>query len=558
MSLYRHAPSGKFRLTRRALGGAALGAILAALLSANRQRPAAAQGAGLATPTALGPAIPPELTAHAADWPVAQGNLAGHRRAAGSPITAATVAQLEVAWRAPLDAVGGIGAVTAIPIIVGETVYLQDMESNVLALDRASGALRWRHDYRAPSSGPNGVAAGYGRVFGSTGFRAEAFALDAATGDEIWRVKLSNNPNESIVMQPAVYDNVVYISTSAASYVGGARGILFALDVGTGATLWQWDTTTDNLWGNARLNAGSGLWYPPSVDARGNIYFGTGNPAPWPGTEEYPNGASRPGPNLYSSSMVSLDPNTGALRWYVQAAPHDLLDHDFQLTPILATVTIDGTPRQLAIGAGKTGTVIAADAASGEVVWQAEVGEHNAYGDGAPFPLGTPVAALPGAYGGMQTPMAFADGIIFVPVANAPTAVTGTGVAPNVFDLETAGETSAPPSAMVALNAADGALTWSTPVDAIFVAGATVANDVVFGAGLDGLVRGFAAASGDQIWSFQAQAGINAPLAIAGDTLFVPAGGPLLPPPAQPAAPQPELIALRLGASLAVGTPSSG
>ena len=61
-----------------------------------------------------------------------------------------------------------------------------------------------------------------------------------------------------------------------------ARGILFALDARSGAVLWQWDTTVDNLWGSARRNAGGGIWYPLSVDDAGNLYFGTGNPAPWP------------------------------------------------------------------------------------------------------------------------------------------------------------------------------------------------------------------------------------------------------------------------------------
>jgi outer membrane protein assembly factor BamB len=558
MPSQRHSSFGQIRLTRRGLLHAVLGSVVVGAFTGARYQVADAQGAVLATPTPLGPAIPPEVSAYAGDWPVPQGNLAAHRAAADSPITAATVGHLEVAWRVPLDGVSGIGAVTAIPVVVGNTVFVQDMESNVLAIDRESGALRWRHDYGAPSSGPNGVSVGYGLVFGSTGFRAEAFALDAATGDEVWRVKLSNNPNESIVMQPTVYDNVVYISTSAASYVGGARGILFALDAGTGATLWQWDTTVDNLWGSARLNAGSGLWYPPSVDERGNIYFGTANPAPWPGTEQYPNGASRPGPNLYSSSMVSLDPTTGSLRWYVQAKPHDLLDHDFQLSPILATVAINGTPRKLAIGAGKTGTMVAADADTGDVLWQTSVGEHNDYGDGALLPLGTPVAAVPGPYGGMQTPFAFADGTIFAPVSNAPTAVTATGIAPNVFDIDTADETNAAYSEMMALDAANGSVRWSTRVDAIFVAGATVANDVVFGAGLDGVVRGFATATGEQIWTFQTRAGINAPLAVAGDTIFVPAGGPLVPPDAQGSSPQAELIALRLGAAGPDATPAAG
>jgi outer membrane protein assembly factor BamB len=163
--------------------------------------------------------------------------------------------------------------------------------------------------------------------------------------------------------------------------------------------------------------------------------------------------------------------------------------------------------------------------------------------------MGTPVAALPGAYGGIQTPFAFAADTIFAPVSNAPTPVTATGIAPNVFDIGSADDVAAAPSELVALNAADGSLKWSTDVNAIFVAGATVANDVVFGAGLDGLARGFSTTTGEQIWSFQAQAGINAPLAIAGDLLLVPAGGPLIPAPAQQSTQQPELIALRPGAT---------
>ena len=109
---------------------------------------------------------------------------------------------------------------------------------------------------------------------------------------------------------------------------------------------------------------------------------------------------------------------------------------------------------------------------------------------------------------------------------------------------------------MVALNAADGAVRWSTTVETFFAGGATVANEVVFGAGLDGLVRGFETATGHEIWQYQAAAGINAPPAIAGDILFVPAGGPLF-ASTPPDAPQAELIAFRLvGEGAAIATPS--
>jgi glucose dehydrogenase len=523
-------------LSRRALlrRGAALG--VACLAGQDIVR---AQEPPLATPHPLGPALPPELTGFVADWPTAQGNLAAHRAAADSPITAATVDRLRVAWRFPIAAVGGYGAVTATPLVLGETIYLQDMESNVFALDRASGEIRWQRDYGMPTAGANGVAVGYGLVFGAIGIGAETFALDAASGTEAWRVTLSANPAEFIFMQPLVYDNAVYVATSPAAYVGGTRGILFALDARTGAVLWQWDTTDDNLWGNARLNAGGGVWYPPSVDEAGNIYFGVGNPAPWPEFDVPPNESTRPGSNLYTSSMVSLNTESGSLRWYVQAKPHDQFDHDFQHTPMLVTVNVDGRPAPLAIGAGKTGTVIAAHANTGEVIWRARVGAHNAYGDGAPLPgpSATPVTILPGPFGGVLTPPAFAQDTIYAPVINLPFTYTDTS---QETDLTTAtGE-------MVALNAADGSPRWRTEVPTFFSGGATVANDVVFGAGLDGIVRGFDTVTGGEIWSHQAAAGINTPVAIAGDTLLVPAGGPFISSLTSPPPVRNELTAFQL------------
>ncbi len=129
-------------------------------------------------------------------------------------ISMATVNQLQVAWRFPLSAAGPYGAVAAVPLVVGETIYLQDTESNVFALDRETGQSRWHHEYAELTAGPNGVAAGYGLVVGSTGLKADVFALDAATGDEVWRTPLSSNPDEFVLMQPVIYDNVVYAATS--------------------------------------------------------------------------------------------------------------------------------------------------------------------------------------------------------------------------------------------------------------------------------------------------------------------------------------------------------
>lgn len=545
------------RGTRRAfLAWTATGAAIGAFgLDVLRAAPAAAQGTGQAlqaTPTPLGPAVPPEVADHAADWPLVHGNYAATRAAIDASISSETVGDLGVAWRFPLTAQGGFGAITCNPIVIGQAILIQDMANNIFALDRETGEVIWQHELNTFAIGPNGVAVGYGMVYATEMLGAQAFALAADTGEEVWRVRLSANPAEFIFMQPIVYDNVVYVGTSPGAYVGGTRGIFFALDASTGAVLWEWDTTTDNLWGNARINSGGGLWYPPSIDDAGNVYFGVGNPAPWPGTEEYPNGSSRPGDNLYSSSMVSLDTVTGSLRWYVQARPHDLVDHDFQNTPILATVEVDGVPTDLAIGSGKAGVVIAADAATGEIVWSTPVGEHTAAGDGGDLPPDEGVRVLPGSFGGVLTPMAFANDTVFV--ANIHWGISFN--ATSVTGADGDGDLAVATGHMIAINAVDGSITWQTEVPTFFCGGATVANDVVFGAGLDGIVRGFNIETGEEVWSFQAAAGVNATLVIADDLLLIPAGGFFL-TALDPAPPQVnELIALRLGAVTPTASPA--
>ncbi|MGH2533573.1 MAG: PQQ-binding-like beta-propeller repeat protein [Thermomicrobiales bacterium] len=503
-----------------------------------------------ATPEARGPVIPPELTEYAGDWPARQGNLAGHRANLQSAITAENVAELEVAWSFPIEAPGVVGGMTAGPIIAGETIYIQDMQSNVFALDRATGQVRWEARYDVPTIGPNGVGIGYGMVYAPLGDTAEIVALSAETGDEVWRVKLSANPAEGISLAPIAYDNVVYVSTvpgnSGTFYTGGAKGIVYALDVQTGAVLWQFDTTTDNLWGNPRINSGGGVWYPFSFDDDGNVYFGTGNAGPWPGTTEYPNASSRPGSNDYANSMVSLDTATGQIRWHYNANPHDLFDHDSQLTPIITTVTIDGGERMLAIGGGKKGKVVAADAATGEILWEVEVGQHNGNAELEEIPEGETLDILPGGFGGIETSAAYAGGVLFVPVVNLAARFSSTEFVGYNAGLDSA------TSELVALNVADGSVKWTVEMPTMNVGSATVANDVVFTSGLDGVFRGYHAETGELLWSYQARSGFNAPAAVAGDLVIVPAAGPLIPPPptegATPVAIEPaqELIAFRL------------
>lgn len=522
-------------LTRRRLlaAGAGTAALAAGGLVFSRPRSSFAQDTGTpeavqqstATPTAQLPVMPPEITQYADDWPTPQGNLANHRAASNAAITTDNVTSLEVAWSFPVEATSGFGGMTCTPLIAGQAVYVQDMLSNVFALDRDSGEVIWRKEYNATTEGPNGVALGYGMIYGSTGDNREIFALDASTGEEVWRTTLSGNTREGIDIAPAVYDGVVYASTvpgnSQAFYSGGARGVLFGLDAANGEILWQFYTTDADLWGNPSINSGGGSWYPPAIDDDGNLYWDVANPAPFEETlvdgTPVPVGSTRPGPNLYTNCLVALSPD-GSLRWYYAANPHDIQDHDLQQSPVLVEVPNEGNPYSLLLASGKLGKVIAVEATTGNMVWTTEVGNHNEWDDAQWFPPGQTITVEPAVIGGVESPIAYADGVVYVPVFNGTTNWTSTGLGPDLNLANSTGE-------LVALDVINGAPKWSSEMPAASVSGATVANDVVFAGALDGIVRAYATGDGSLLWSFQTGAGMNAPLAVAGDLLVVPAAG---------------------------------
>ena len=517
------------------------------------------------TPVPERPTVPPEYEIET-NWPVEGGNIHATRHARGTSISSETVSQLGVAWTLPVGVSAPFGALTGNPVVAGDTLYQQDAMSNVYALDKATGEQIWFNEYNnpVPSGGPNGVAVAYNMAVYPLGGAGEVIAADAATGDELWRTSIRGPLGEGITMAPMVFDNFVYISTIPGTpeefYQGGQRGVIFALDARDGTIVWYFDTTTDNLWGNARVNSGGGLWHPPSIGEDGDLYVGVGNASPYPGTEEYPGGTSRPGPNDYANALMRIHPETASVDWYINVKPHDLFDHDNQLSPILATVNVDGADYPLAFSSGKHGYVVAAHQDSGDELWRTAVGDHNEYEFleylGPEEELGEQhdyeyvqylgpdeqIELLPGFIGGVETPMAYSDGRIFVPVLNIPYLTDGVEGSGDVFDGA---------SEFLALDAATGDVLWSVEIPATVLGGATVTNDVVFTGALDGVVRGYNVEDGTEVFTYQAPAGINTSFAVSGDYLYVPAGAPLVPSEAT-AEPAPELsqqlIAFRIGA----------
>lgn len=447
-------------------------------------------------------------------------DLANTRNAKG-PIKARNAESLEQVWSVPIQGEGAFGSYAASPVAVNGVVYSQDLASNVQAIEQESGEVIWTRAFETPSLGPNGVVVGDGRVYGATS--SEAFALDQETGKQLWSVLLTRNEKEGIDLAPGFEDGVVYVSTvptnAGSLYAGEGVGILWALDAKTGKKLWKFNTVPTSLWGNPKVNSGGGLWYTPAFDGKGFIYFGVGNPAPF-GNPEFPYGSSRPGPNLYTNSIVKLNAKTGKKIWHFQLNPHDIYDWDFQGPPIL----VESKGRDVVLAAGKVGYVAALDAENGKLIWKRAVGKHNGHdednllamrGEESKIKPGT---VYPGVLGGVIAPMSTDGTTVFAPIVNIPAAVSPTGEFGEGGSGPTSGE-------LVALDVATGAVKWKREFPGTPAYGATtVTNDLVFATTYDGKVHAFDTQTGSPVWQVTLPAATNSGIAISDDTVIAPAG----------------------------------
>ena len=419
---------------RSAVAGAAL-VVAAALIAGGCSSSSSSSSNTLACPSKRGAPVagsaPAGTGRPAAGWTQPGADLANTRYVA-SAITSTNVSKLGVAWTVPLTipTAQTDGAYSTTPVIVNEVVYVQDLESNVMAISLATGKVLWRHAYNSPNGGPDGVNVVGGGVYAATA--KAAVALDAATGAQLWSRTLIGNDHEGIAMAPGYNRGTVYVSTVPANvtgqYLPGGEGILWALNAKTGAPEWSWNQV-QNLWGNPGVNSGGGLWYTPSFDAQGNIYMGVANPAPLFGTKSYPLGSSRPGPDLYTDSVVKLSP-AGKLLWYYQLTPHDLYDWDLQDPPVLSTA--NGRP--VVIDGGKAGILIEMDAQTGKLLWQRPVGGHEGqqnYGLLTEHATRGIVPAHfclePNTYGGIVTQLASNGSTTFAAVNDLALAMTPAG-----------------------------------------------------------------------------------------------------------------------------------
>lgn len=442
----------------------------------------------------------------------------GSSREAISKIDSSNVSQLKEAWSIPIEGKGIYGSYASTPVISNDIIYSQDLESNVSAIDLESGDVLWETKFESPSHGPNGLAVAQGHVYGTT--NGGAFALDQKTGKELWTTQLGG----PVDMAPGTSHGKVYVSTvpenTSAEYEAGAVGTLWALDAFSGKKLWHFDTVPKDLWGEPNINSGGGLWYPPSFDEAGNVYAGTGNPAPLPGTPNHPWGSSRPGDNRYADSLVKLNGNTGKLEWYYQETPHNIYDWDFQNSPILTEVK----GKEVAIGSGKSGFVVAVNLKTGKPVWRTSVGEHNGHDEDGLYAMRheyskiKPGEVFPGELGGVIAAIASDGKRVYVPIVNhSMTVRNGSEVT----------EESTATGEVEALDLATGKVVWKAQLPGPAYGSLVVTNDVVFATTAEGTIHAFSAKSGGEIWQAALPSGTNAGVMVTGDMLITGAGLPV-------------------------------
>jgi alcohol dehydrogenase (cytochrome c) len=304
------------------------------------------------------------------NWLTYGGDYRSHHYSSLSQITAENVQRLRVKWIHQMHHT----KVETTPLVVDGVMYVTRPPSDVLALDAETGHALWTFEYRLPArvytccGEVNRGLAILGQTLYLTTLDARLIALDARSGRVLWKKEIADpGLNYTATGAPLALKDKVIVGIGGAE--GGIRGFLDAYDAKTGERAWRFWTIPapgepgSDTWGggDAWRHGGGSTWTTGSFDPELNLlYWGTGNPGP-----DY-NGDSRPGDNLYTCSLLALDPDTGKLKWHFQFTPHDTRDWDATQVPVLLDSTIDGRPRKLVVVPSRNGFYYVLDRTTGE------------------------------------------------------------------------------------------------------------------------------------------------------------------------------------------------
>jgi alcohol dehydrogenase (cytochrome c) len=307
-------------------------------------------------------------------WLTYSGNYQGWRHSSLMEIDETNVRDLRLLWTYQTRAQSSLEST---PLVLGGWFYFTEPNSNrVIALDAEDGREIWTYspvlpgtDLRICCEGVNrGLAAKDDILYLGT-VDARLIALEARTGNVLWESRVAAyQDGYSITSAPLVVEGKVIVGVAGGEY--GIRGFLDCYDAQTGERLWRFYTIpapgepgSETWTGDAWRTGGGPTWVTGTYDPGLRIvYWGVGNPGP-----DY-NGDSRPGDNLYTSSIIALNVDSGKLAWHFQFTPHDEHDWDANQIPMLIDATIEGQNRRLLVQATKNGYYYVLDRVTGEFI----------------------------------------------------------------------------------------------------------------------------------------------------------------------------------------------
>jgi alcohol dehydrogenase (cytochrome c) len=300
-------------------------------------------------------------------WPTYHGDYSGRRHSALTQITPANVGQMTLAWAFQT---GQTATIKASPVVVDGVMYIT-VPDNVWAIDTRSGQQIWHYTY-PPNKGLHIGHRGVGMYKDWLFFLtpdAHLISLNAHDGKVRWNVPVADQTKGYwTTMAPLVVGNHVIVGVSGD--FDNLRGFLRSVDPETGKTQWDWYSTPPP--GTPDATTGGMTWmtgtYDPSLNL---IYWGTGNPTP------VLTGRTRPGNDLYTCSIVALNPDTGKLAWAFQPAPHDTHDWDASEVPVLVDANFKGSPRKMLLQASRNGYYFVLDRVTGKSLLTTPFGPVN-------------------------------------------------------------------------------------------------------------------------------------------------------------------------------------
>ncbi len=367
-------------------------------------------------------------------------------------INTSDVKDLGLAWSFRLATNRGVETT---PIVVDGTMYVTSAWSLVYALDAKTGTLLWRYDPKVNRAiGHNaccdvvnrGVAVWKGRVYVAT-LDGRLVALDAKSGAVDWSVvTVDQTKPYTITMAPRIIRGKVMVGNSGSEY--GVRGYVSAYDADDGKLIWRFFTVpgdpskpfenkamemaakswTGDWW---KFGGGGSPWDSMAYDPETNLLiFGSGNGLPWDEKARSPSG----GDNLFLSSIIAVDADTGRYAWHFQTTPGDSWDFDATQTLTLADLTIKGQPRKVVMQASKNGFFYVIDRTTGKLIsaknyvpvtWAKGVDPAT----GRPIEIGddhyrnAPTVIFPSSFGAHNwQPMSYSPktGLVYLPAQEIP------------------------------------------------------------------------------------------------------------------------------------------